>query len=146
MAMSTMTYWLYFIFYPVRCSSCGKQSFNKKTMSNQLVIFPFKDTFSKAWMLVLCSLVWRKKLEYRFLEETSKLGRAITTLPNTNTCNWTRTAELASVGLSLCYPSSSLFEPPHDKTNKMAVRPAKTQISLGIRPVWSVFAVRSMGS
>ena len=28
-------------------------------------------------------------------------------------------------------------EPPHDKTNKMSVRPAKTQISLGIRPVWS---------
>ena len=29
------------------------------------------------------------------------------------------------------------FEPQHDKTNKMSVRPAKTQISLGIRPVWS---------
>ena len=29
------------------------------------------------------------------------------------------------------------FEPPHDKTNKMFVRPAKTQTSLGIRPVWS---------
>ena len=29
------------------------------------------------------------------------------------------------------------FEPPHDKTNKMTLRPAKTQISLGIRPVWS---------
>ena len=28
-------------------------------------------------------------------------------------------------------------EPPHDKTNKMSVRPAKTQISLGIRSVWS---------
>ena len=28
-------------------------------------------------------------------------------------------------------------EPRHDKTNKMAVRPSKTQISLGIRPVWS---------
>ena len=26
-------------------------------------------------------------------------------------------------------------EPPHDKTNKMTVRPAKTQISLGIHPV-----------
>ena len=26
-------------------------------------------------------------------------------------------------------------EPQLDKTNKMAVRPAKTQISLGIRPV-----------
>ena len=28
-------------------------------------------------------------------------------------------------------------EPRHDKTNKMSVRPAKTQISLGIRPAWS---------
>ena len=29
------------------------------------------------------------------------------------------------------------LEPRHDKTNKMSVRPAKTQISLCIRPVWS---------
>ena len=29
------------------------------------------------------------------------------------------------------------IEPPRDKTNKMTVRPAKTQISLGIHPVWS---------
>ena len=28
-------------------------------------------------------------------------------------------------------------KPPHDKTNKMTVRPAKTQISRGIRPLWS---------
>ena len=28
--------------------------------------------------------------------------------------------------------TSVLFEPPHDKTNKVDVRPAKTQISLGI--------------
>ena len=28
-------------------------------------------------------------------------------------------------------------KPPHDKTNNMAVRPAETQISVGIRPVWS---------
>ena len=33
--------------------------------------------------------------------------------------------------------TSLTYEPPHDKTNKMTVRPAKTQISLGIRPVWS---------
>ena len=38
------------------------------------------------------------------------------------------------------------IEPRHDKTNKATMRPAKTQISLGIRPVWSVFAVRLMGS
>ena len=34
------------------------------------------------------------------------------------------------------------YEPPHDKPNKMTVHPEKTQISLGIRPVWSVFSVR----
>ena len=28
-------------------------------------------------------------------------------------------------------------KPPHDKTNKMTVRSAKTQFSLGIHPVWS---------
>ena len=31
----------------------------------------------------------------------------------------------------------NINEPPHDKTNNVAVRPAKTQISLDIRPVWS---------
>ena len=31
----------------------------------------------------------------------------------------------------------SLNKPHHDKTNKMDVRPAKTQISLGVSPVWS---------
>ena len=30
-----------------------------------------------------------------------------------------------------------IIEPRHDKTNKVTVRLAKTQISLGIRPVWS---------
>ena len=30
-----------------------------------------------------------------------------------------------------------LYEPPHDKTKKVTVHPAKTQISLGIRPAWS---------
>ena len=35
----------------------------------------------------------------------------------------------------LCEPRAN--EPPHDKTNKMIVCPAKTPISLGMRPVWS---------
>ena len=30
-----------------------------------------------------------------------------------------------------------IIEPPHDKTNNVAVWPANTPISLGIRPVWS---------
>ena len=33
------------------------------------------------------------------------------------------------------------YEQPHDKTNKMTGRPAKTQISQGIRPVWSAFSL-----
>ena len=36
----------------------------------------------------------------------------------------------------------NIIEPPHDKTNNVVVRPVKTQISLGIHRVWSVFAVR----
>ena len=44
---------------------------------------------------------------------------------------------------------SEVIEPQHDKTNKVSVRPAKTQISLGIRPVWSessLSAGRKFGS
>ena len=33
--------------------------------------------------------------------------------------------------------NTAYFEPRHDKTNKMSVRPAKTQISMGNRPVRS---------
>ena len=33
--------------------------------------------------------------------------------------------------------TSFVNEPWHDKTNKITVRPVKTQISLGIRPVWA---------
>ena len=35
-------------------------------------------------------------------------------------------------------PIENLSELRHDNTNKTCVRPAKTQISLGIRPVWRV--------
>ena len=35
----------------------------------------------------------------------------------------------------LLYHGFMTFGPGHDKTNKMCVGPAKTQISLGIRPV-----------
>ena len=40
-------------------------------------------------------------------------------------------------------------EPRHDKTNKRSVFPAKTQISLGIRRVWSEYSLsawRKLGS
>ena len=43
----------------------------------------------------------------------------------------------AQKGLHIQCSHSCQSEPRHDKTNKMSVRPAKIQISLGIRPVWS---------
>ena len=48
-----------------------------------------------------------------------------------------------------CDQRSIIFEPPHDKTNTMTVRPAKTQISLDVRPIWSepsLSAWRKVGS
>ena len=42
--------------------------------------------------------------------------------------------------------SIHVTEPPHDKTIKMTVRPAKTQISLGIRPVWLESSLRLVDS
>ena len=39
--------------------------------------------------------------------------------------------------LSTLYCHGDISEPLYYKTNKMSVRPAKTQISLGIHPVWS---------
>ena len=41
---------------------------------------------------------------------------------------------------------SALYEPRHDKTNKVRVRPAKTQISIGIRPVWSESSLSAWGN
>ena len=49
MAVSTMTYWLYFIFHPAKHSSCSMQSFNKKTVSDQLVMVPFKSDNLSTW-------------------------------------------------------------------------------------------------
>ena len=42
-----------------------------------------------------------------------------------------------TVGPQISFVNSlyKLFEPRHDKKYKVTVRPAKTQISLGIRPV-----------
>ena len=42
-----------------------------------------------------------------------------------------------------------IIEPRHDKTNKMCVHPVKTQISLGIHPIWSMSSLsawRKLGS
>ena len=54
-----------------------------------------------------------------------------------------------SLKIGWCNWLQVIYEPRHDKTNKMSVHPAKTQISLGICPVWSessLSAWRKLGS
>ena len=59
------------------------------------------------------------------------------------TCHFVGSVMLLLIKSIICiWTDTSLMckicEPRHDKTNKMSVHPAKTQIKLGIRPVWSV--------
>ena len=65
-------------------------------------------------------------------QETSTRARSCTTMCHI-LIHWTlyisRTSVWSHWGMT--------YEPRHDKTNKMSVHPAKTQISLGICPVWS---------
>ena len=70
---------------------------------------------------------WKKKSTGRYTAHGCKLRQWRL---------WSKTLKLdLNFGFSgLVAPT---FEPRHDKTNKMSVRPAKTQISLGIRPAWS---------
>ena len=80
--------------------------------------------------------VWpgRKLSKTRFLMIVSNICKERTTA-----------GELCWVELLTILP----HEPWHDKTNKMSVRPAKIQISLGICPVWSessLSAWRNLGS
>ena len=59
--------------------------------------------------------------------------------------NWA-TAPLGSKVTGLLIKTVfTISEPAHDKTNKLTGLPGMNQIIMGIRTVWSVFAVHSMG-
>ena len=82
-------------------------------------------SISKIWSLYLASVDAQVGLSLHW-SQTPKTGILVTRL-------------IYACGSSCTSPCSFClwYEPSHDKTNKMTVRPAKTQISLGIRPVWS---------
>ena len=51
---------------------------------------------------------------------------------------WLTLSQIPKTGFLVTWPiywTLSTYEPAHDKTKKMTVRPAKTQISLGSHPV-----------
>ena len=61
--------------------------------------------------------------------------------------HWTQVRDCCPLGYLLI--KKVLNEPPHDKATKWPERPVKTQISLGIHPVWSEFSLsewRKLGS
>ena len=94
-------------------------------VQQSLVHFPCLDDIE--WNRDIRPLSWKKKRKKKDKYKTKKTSKQCDHHPeNHYYCN----------------------EPRHDKTNKMSVRPAKTQISLGIRPVWSessLSAWRSIG-
>ena len=57
-------------------------------------------------------------------------------------CKWKAQIDLHMLSVWSWY---SPFEPAHDKTNKIACAPAKTQISQGIHPVWSESLLSAWG-
>ena len=64
-------------------------------------------------------------------------------------CTFSKWSNLFEIQQHLYLASLYEIEPWHDKINKVSVSPAKTQISLGIRPVWSessLSAWRNLGS
>ena len=58
-------------------------------------------------------------------------------LVTSNICTWEHSNGGDSDAWTEPFLHQVIDEPRHDKTDKVIVRPAKTQISLGIRPVWS---------
>ena len=92
----------------------------------------FKLTLVWVYQNMRCQPLWQfwPTKSYDILNTTKFLGAFVTVMyfykSKHQNLHWAKTK----------------YQPWHDKTNKVSVRPAKTQISLGIRPVWSVFPVR----
>ena len=88
------------------------------------------------------SKIWTMWLYHRVMSPNDADGMANSVDPDQTAplgAVWSGSALFAQAYLSENLGSlpSGTCEPRHDKTNKVIVSPAKTQISLGIRPVWS---------
>ena len=82
--------------------------------------------FVMHWLIRFRCVLYGLPMAKTFYRRTAKTVIRLGRMPRLN----------AQADLCLCWPHKS-FEPVYDKTNKNDVHPAKTRISLGIRPVWS---------
>ena len=91
---------------------------------------PLISIIRKLYLVFSCS---NRKRQWRILNKTTKKEEKKTRLYQlrVNSCI------SPTFNFLVWHVRALLFEPPRDKTNQVSVRPAKTQISLGIRPVWS---------
>ena len=85
---------------------------------------------------LICSSVWWCVL-YNFRSCKQSISLTVCQPYNDNVSNGQSWCLSRSGDHSLYLIRCLLFQPPHDKTNKMTMHTTKTQISLGIRPVWS---------
>ena len=85
----------------------------------------------KVFQLIICNLTLQLNLLDRFL--SFQVYMKICCFQNIELTQWWQW----SITFRNSEPVKLWFEPWHDKTNKVTVRPGKTPISLGICPVWS---------
>ena len=85
--------------------------------------------------------LWEEDLQYSayIFNIQSKLWTHTFSVKEPNRANTVLTATRSTINAFVLFGKRvrvvNKYEPRHDKTNKMSVRPAKTQISLGIRRV-----------
>ena len=87
----------------------------------EIAFWDFMGPLTSIWLKIVCIL----NMLLSFLKSSGVLFDILWI-----TCNLPRTARQNA-------DTCKYYELRHVKTNTVTVRPAKTQISLGIRPVWS---------
>ena len=112
------------LFMPYANNKCGDQPAHPRSLISAFVVRCLDS---------IIPLVSISEISSSYLVSVAK--QAGLSLP------WSETPETCFLVTRLNFHTVSTwtknYEPPHDKINKMTVRPAKTQISLGIHPVWS---------
>ena len=91
----------------------------------------------KTWVFTLADTIWELFVSHRLILPECERSLLMIQSSLRQSCSLTLVGVTSLFCLKRVITSKAANEPPRDKTNTMTVRPAKTQISLDIRPVWS---------